>query len=88
MSLIYIDINNEKKNNFTAPSVDAVGKAIEHIFPLIHEFRLKRSAEDEAALLAKKRKTRNRRYPEEYTDQTDPVVEPEEMVVDSDDNSD
>ncbi|XP_057327740.1 TATA box-binding protein-like 1 [Microplitis mediator] len=77
----------------TAPSVDAVQTAIEQIFPLVYEFRKKRSPEEEAALKAKKSKN-EARYKKEYID--DPeilaaehvVTDDEEMPVDSDASGD
>lgn len=72
---------------FTAPSVDSVGKAIEHIFPLVYEFRKQRSIEDEALLLAKKRKVANKKYQDEYDPQEiikKPVIDDEDMIIESD----
>lgn len=43
----------------TAPNVAAVQAAIEHIYPLVYEFRKMRTAEDELALSMKKRKLGN-----------------------------
>ncbi|XP_017876962.1 TATA box-binding protein-like protein 1 [Ceratina calcarata] len=40
----------------TAPNVAAVQAAIEHIYPLVYEFRKERSEEDELALTTKKRR--------------------------------
>ncbi|XP_014473441.1 PREDICTED: TATA box-binding protein-like protein 1 [Dinoponera quadriceps] len=40
----------------TAPNVASVQAAIEYIYPLVYEFRKERTAEDEVALAAKKRK--------------------------------
>ncbi|KAK0179672.1 hypothetical protein PV327_005404 [Microctonus hyperodae] len=58
----------------TAPSVAAVGAAIEVIFPLVYEFRKKRSPEDEQALLARKRKGA-RRYRNEYLSDPNVIIE-------------
>ncbi|XP_014297974.1 TATA box-binding protein-like 1 [Microplitis demolitor] len=77
----------------TAPSVAAVGAAIEQIFPLVYEFRKKRSPEDEAALAAKKSKNAAR-YKKEFIDDPDilavehVVTDDEEMPVDSDASGD
>ncbi|KAF7997988.1 hypothetical protein HCN44_009386 [Aphidius gifuensis] len=70
----------------TAPSVDSVGKAIEHIFPLVYEFRKQRSIEDEALLLAKKRKLANKKYPDEFDPEAiiQNPVDDEDMMIESD----
>ncbi|XP_034936947.1 TATA box-binding protein-like protein 1 [Chelonus insularis] len=66
----------------TAPSVAAVGEAIEQIFPLVYEFRKKRSPEDEMALSAKKRKSIKRFRKNE--DEVD--MEAEEMITDEEEH--
>lgn len=52
-----------------APNVASVQAAIEHIYPLVYEFRKERTAEDELALAARKRKLglskRNQEFLEE-----------------------
>ncbi|CAG5097211.1 Similar to Tbpl1: TATA box-binding protein-like 1 (Mus musculus) [Cotesia congregata] len=76
----------------TAPNVAAVGAAIEQIFPLVYEFRKKRSPEDEQALAAKKLKNaaRYRRDIIEDQDLLPAVIgsDDEEMPIESDASGD
>ncbi|XP_074100342.1 TATA box binding protein-related factor 2 [Cotesia typhae] len=76
----------------TAPNVAAVGAAIEQIFPLVYEFRKKRSPEDEQALAAKKLKNaaRYRRDLIEDQDLLPAVIgsDDEEMPIESDASGD
>jgi len=77
----------------TAPSVANVGSAIEHIFPLVYEFRKKRTAEEENAIIARRRKAA-RRSRREFLSDPDPMImgdpllscedEEEAMLVESD----
>ena len=41
---------------FLAPSINAVQSAIEHIYPLVYEFRKERSMEEQFALENRKRR--------------------------------
>ncbi|KAG8042628.1 hypothetical protein G9C98_005262 [Cotesia typhae] len=76
----------------TSPNVAAVGAAIEQIFPLVYEFRKKRSPEDEQALAAKKLKNaaRYRRDLIEDQDLLPAVIgsDDEEMPIESDASGD
>lgn len=67
--------------NYLAPNVAAVGAAIEQIFPLVYEFRKKRSPEDEQALLAKKRKGA-RRYRDDFVVDTETLMVEDRMLTD------
>ncbi|XP_043274944.1 TATA box-binding protein-like 1 [Venturia canescens] len=79
----------------TAPSVANVGAAIEQIFPLVYEFRKKRTPEEELAIIARRRKAAKRSR-QEFLNDPDPMImedplmseaeeeEEEEMLVESD----
>lgn len=85
--------NNHRSDRFSAPSVANVGIAIEQIFPLVYEFRKKRTPEEENAIIARRRKAakRNRK---EFLNDPDPMImedplmsgedEEEGMMVESD----
>ncbi|XP_024882119.1 TATA box-binding protein-like protein 1 [Temnothorax curvispinosus] len=69
----------------TAPNVASVQAAIEHIYPLVYEFRKERSVEDELALSAKKRKLNsNKRKLDEFLDD-EPDISYESMISDAED---
>lgn len=63
----------------TAPNVASVQAAIEHIYPLVYEFRKERSAEDELTLATKKRKMRlnnqTKRNREQFLEDPDDLYE-------------
>ncbi|XP_032664425.1 TATA box-binding protein-like protein 1 [Odontomachus brunneus] len=63
----------------TAPNVASVQAAIEHIYPLVYEFRKERTAEDELTLATKKRKMRlnnqTKRNREQFLDDPDFICE-------------
>lgn len=67
-----------------APSVASVQAAIEHIYPLVYEFRKERIQEDEVALATDKRKldSRKRNRDEFLEDEPDHSVE--SMISDAD----
>ncbi|XP_011863305.1 PREDICTED: TATA box-binding protein-like protein 1 [Vollenhovia emeryi] len=67
----------------TAPNVEAVEKAILHIYPLVYEFRKERSAEDELALATKKRKLGlNKKKSDEFLEE-EPDSKYESMISDA-----
>lgn len=69
----------------TAPNVAAVQAAIEHIYPLVYEFRKERTAEDELALATKKRKLGlNKRKLDEFLED-EPDISYESMISDAED---
>ncbi|XP_046745672.1 TATA box-binding protein-like 1 [Diprion similis] len=70
----------------TAPSVAAVQAAIEHIFPLVYEFRKERTPEDQLALQIKKRglagNKRSGNCPGAFPPEVVPVPDDDAMVSD------
>ncbi|EFN68791.1 TATA box-binding protein-like protein 1 [Camponotus floridanus] len=69
----------------TAPNVAAVQAAIEHIYPLVYEFRKERSPEDELALTTKKRKlASNKKKLDEFLEE-EPDFSYESMISDAED---
>ena len=66
----------------TAPNVAAVQAAIEHIYPLVYEFRKERTSEDEFAL--KKRKSGLKRKRDEFLED-EPDISCESMISDAED---
>ncbi|KAL6258146.1 hypothetical protein P5V15_010069 [Pogonomyrmex californicus] len=69
----------------TAPNVAAVQAAIEHIYPLVYEFRKERTPEDELALTTKKRKLGlNKRNRDEFLED-EPDLSNESMISDAED---
>ena len=70
------------KVTVTAPSVEAVQQAIVHIYPLLHEFRKERSAEEKQALENKKSARKTTRKKEEFLE--DNFEEDESEVDDID----
>ena len=72
---------------FLAPVVENVQKAIEHIFPLVYEFRKERSPDDVEGMSKRKQKTRrrnNKYIEEEDTDFSDFSIDEDEEDDDSD----
>jgi len=68
-----------------APNVAAVQAAIEHIYPLVYEFRKERTPEDEFALTMKKRKLGlNKRKLDEFLED-EPDFSYESMISDAED---
>lgn len=68
-----------------APNVAAVQAAIEHIYPLVYEFRKERSPEDELALTTKKRKLgSNKKKLDEFLED-EPEFSYESMISDAED---
>ncbi|KYN27950.1 TATA box-binding protein-like protein 1 [Trachymyrmex cornetzi] len=69
----------------TAPNVAAVQAAIEHIYPLVYEFRKERTPEDELAFTTKKRKLGlNKRKRDEFLED-EPDLSYESMISDAED---
>lgn len=68
----------------TAPNVASVQAAIEHIYPLVYEFRKERSPEDELALSTKKRKLGLKRKRDEFLED-EPDFSYESMISDAED---
>lgn len=58
-----------------APNVASVQAAIEHIYPLVYEFRKERTAEDEIALAARKRKLGLSKRNQEFLEEPDFLYE-------------
>ena len=68
-----------------APNVAAVQAAIEHIYPLVYEFRKERTPEDELAFTTKKRKLGlNKRKRDEFLED-EPDLSYESMISDAED---
>lgn len=55
----------------TAPNVASVQAAIEYIYPLVYEFRKERTADDELALPAKRRKLELNKRKDEFLEEPD-----------------
>ncbi|KYN03795.1 TATA box-binding protein-like protein 1 [Cyphomyrmex costatus] len=69
----------------TAPNVASVQAAIEHIYPLVYEFRKERTPEDELAFTLKKRKLGlNKRKRDEFLED-EPDLSCESMISDAED---